>query len=94
MFDLFDLFSGQELWDHVKGMGMTDEYQLRCVMGQICTAVDYLHSLGIVHRDLKAENVVVNGNLKDVKLIDFGSAMDLSFDPEKTLAGNSRQGRR
>lgn len=40
---------------------------------QIGQAVEYLHSLSILHRDIKDENVIID-NKFHVKLIDFGSA--------------------
>ncbi|KAJ4483434.1 kinase-like protein [Lentinula aciculospora] len=49
------------------------EDQARHVFVQIVDAVDYLDSIGVAHRDIKDENIVIDRNLK-VKLIDFGSA--------------------
>ncbi|KAF6760341.1 CAMK/CAMKL/PASK protein kinase [Ephemerocybe angulata] len=49
------------------------ESQARYVFAQVVDVVHYLNSLGIVHRDIKDENVVIDQNLK-IKLIDFGSA--------------------
>lgn len=40
---------------------------------QIVAGVGYLHSLNIVHRDIKDENVILNENFR-IKLIDFGAA--------------------
>lgn len=54
------------------------EDQARYVFAQVADAVEYLDSLGIVHRDIKDENVVIDKNLK-IKLIDFGSAV--AVDP-------------
>lgn len=38
---------------------------------QIISAVDYLHKHNLCHRDLKAENILLDNNY-DIKLIDFG----------------------
>jgi len=39
-------------------------------------AVTYLHEKGIVHRDLKAENILITPN-HEIKLVDFGTARDM-----------------
>ncbi len=38
-------------------------------------AVEYLHSKGICHRDIKLENIIINPKTKKIKLIDFGFAV-------------------
>jgi len=43
------------------------------LIGQICDALDYMHSNGVVHRDLKPENIMVDAADR-VKVIDFGLA--------------------
>lgn len=48
--------------------------QVRHYMGQLGVALDHLHSKGVVHRDIKAENVMIQGR-HCVKLIDFGLAV-------------------
>ncbi|CAN1853242.1 Shaggy-related protein kinase epsilon [Linum perenne] len=41
---------------------------------QICRALAYIHGLGVCHRDIKPQNLLVNPHTHQVKLCDFGSA--------------------
>ena len=36
------------------------------------SAVDYIHSRDVFHRDIKAENIIVNSETLETKVIDFG----------------------
>ncbi|KAI0057176.1 Pkinase-domain-containing protein [Artomyces pyxidatus] len=66
-----ELCSGGELFDYLTEKGRISEDETRIVFGQICLAVNYLHEKGIVHRDLKLENVLLDERCR-VKLGDFG----------------------
>ncbi|KAF8906554.1 kinase-like domain-containing protein [Gymnopilus junonius] len=69
-----DLFECIEQSEHKK---LTED-QARYVFAQVIDAVRYLHRCGIIHRDIKDENLVIDKSLT-VKLIDFGSA--IAIDP-------------
>jgi serine/threonine-protein kinase len=43
------------------------------IASRVCDALDYIHSHGVVHRDMKPENIMVNAD-DQIKLIDFGIA--------------------
>jgi serine/threonine-protein kinase len=43
------------------------------ITARVCDALDYIHSHGVVHRDMKPENIMVSPE-DDIKLIDFGIA--------------------
>jgi len=47
---------------------------IKCYAYQICRALAYVHSLGICHRDIKPQNLLLNPETHIVKLCDFGSA--------------------
>ena len=51
--------------------GRLGEEETRVLFGQLCLAVAYVHEKGIVHRDLKLENVLLDERCR-VKLGDFG----------------------
>lgn len=64
----------------------TNEIELLLIWQQIVSAVAHIHSLGIVHRDLKDENVIIDSN-RFVKLIDFGSAAYIKQGPFDVFVG-------
>ncbi|KAI7857645.1 kinase-like domain-containing protein [Circinella umbellata] len=53
-----------------------DEQLAKKIFRQICECIAYLDTLGICHRDIKDENIVIDDQYR-VKLIDFGSAVIL-----------------
>ncbi|KAL8453356.1 hypothetical protein Emag_001911 [Eimeria magna] len=82
---VYELAEGGELWEHVKYAGLLDKGWALRVISQVVSALEYLHSKNIVHRDLKAENFVLTRD-GVVKLIDLGTAMDLEH-PEVEAPG-------
>src|SRR6185312_1260345 len=51
-------------------------------MYQIARSLAYIHSLGVCHRDIKPQNLLLNSKTHDTKLCDFGSAkMLVSGEP-------------
>lgn len=66
-----ELCSGGELFDYLVEKGRVSESETRIIFGQLCLAVAYIHGKGILHRDLKLENVLLDERCR-VKLGDFG----------------------
>ncbi|XP_054643129.1 serine/threonine-protein kinase SIK1 isoform X2 [Dunckerocampus dactyliophorus] len=60
-----------EMFDYLTSNGRMSEDEARKKFWQILTAVDYCHRHHIVHRDLKTENLLLDGNM-NIKLADFG----------------------
>ena len=59
--------------------GKLDLKRVAYVARQILSAVNYMHEKGIVHRDLKLENILIKSideSFFDIRLIDFGTAFN------------------
>lgn len=52
-----------EVFDHLVASGRMKEEEAARVFAQIVSAVEYCHSKGVVHRDLKAENVLLDSDM-------------------------------
>ncbi|VDM37208.1 unnamed protein product [Toxocara canis] len=60
-----------EIFDLIAKQRRLSEHSARDKFWQIISAVEYCHKLNIVHRDLKAENLLLDANL-NIKIADFG----------------------
>ena len=72
---VMELCHGKNLYHYIrkKQMKCLTEEEAKPIFRQIVSSVAYMHTLGLVHRDLKLENILINNN-NEVKLIDFGFA--------------------
>lgn len=79
------------LSDHLVAHGRMNEKEARKIFKQIVSAVAYCHSRSVVHRDLKAENLLLDASL-NMKLagrlapIAVHSAISLSVSPLLSIA--------
>lgn len=73
----FDLFTA------VKSQKMRGS-EILCVFKQMMCGVEYLHSIGLAHRDLKLENMVLDAH-GIIKIIDFGSAVVFRYPHETRI---------
>ena len=64
-----------------KGISIHKENIFRTIFKQIFEAMDYVHKLGMAHRDIKLENILIKKNY-EIKIIDFGFGM---YNPENKL---------
>ena len=77
--------SGGELFDHILAHRHLKEKDAARLFAQLISAVSYLHRKGIVHRDLKLENLLLDRN-RNVQVTDFGFANNFENAYEDLMA--------
>ena len=79
---ILEYASGGELFDYILNQRHLKDHTARKLFAQLVSGVGYLHKKGIVHRDLKLENLLLDRN-RNIVITDFGFAN--TFDPRDEL---------
>ena len=78
-----EYIEGRELFNmqsDLNQMGQDDRTEVcKSIFGELLLTVDHLHQQGIVHRDIKLENIMVDNNM-NIKLADFGFATNQDIE--------------
>lgn len=69
-------------------MGRVEVFSCRCFTHAISLGSRYMHDKGIIHRDLKCDNIFIEGTTGEVKIGDLGLAMVYKeFGPKSSVIG-------
>jgi serine/threonine protein kinase len=83
---LLEYVSGGLLFDVCQTLGSMGEDGGRYFLSQMIDVLSYMQGKGVVHRDLKLENILVDENM-DLKVADFGFATFKKIDKLKSYRG-------
>ncbi|XP_058205693.1 probable serine/threonine protein kinase IRE isoform X2 [Rhododendron vialii] len=68
---VMEYLNGGDLYSLLRNLGCLDEGMARVYIAELVLALEYLHSLNVIHRDLKPDNLLI-GPDGHIKLTDFG----------------------
>jgi len=84
---IFQFIDGQNLREIIKESGSVQIATARIWFHQIASALDYAHGLGITHRDVKPENIIITPSRESAYLVDFGIAITEEDGKKLTKSG-------
>jgi len=73
---IMEYVRGEDLKSMIRMMGRLSPGQTVSIAKQVCEGLNEAHRLGVVHRDLKPQNIMIDRN-GDIKIMDFGIARSL-----------------
>uniref|UniRef100_UPI00398EB7E7 cGMP-dependent protein kinase 2 n=1 Tax=Pristiophorus japonicus TaxID=55135 RepID=UPI00398EB7E7 len=74
---LLEACLGGEIWSILRDRGCFDEFTAKFCISCVTEAFDYLHHIGVIYRDLKPENLMLDTE-GYIKLVDFGFAKKIA----------------
>ena len=85
---MLELCTNQSLNDLVRRRKRLIELEVQCYLSQVLSALKYMHSHRVIHRDIKLGNIFLSDKM-EIKMGDFGLAAKLEFDGERkrTICG-------
>lgn len=74
-----EYIEGETLKDELKAEGTFDEEKTRQVLGELLDILTFVHQHGVVHRDIKPQNIMRRSDDRKLILIDFGVSKQMTL---------------
>lgn len=80
---VFEFVEGKSLAEHVR-VGTLNEKQIKGILLDLCDGLNYMHQHGVVHCNLKPENILITANDCRIKIIDIGQP-EIEYKADREL---------
>jgi len=84
---VMERYTGQDLFDYISSQGSLPEPLSRNIFSKILEAVISCYQAGILHGDIKDENVIIDPSTGAVTIVDFGSSLLLQSEDYSEFHG-------
>ncbi len=88
-----ELIDGETIMARVKRAGTLDAEQVTKIVESVLQVLDYVHGKGIIHRDIKPDNIILRTEAQQPVLIDFGAVKETMIhhaEDDQSLSDHSR----
>ncbi|MEM7553996.1 MAG: SUMF1/EgtB/PvdO family nonheme iron enzyme [Cyanobacteria bacterium P01_A01_bin.84] len=89
---VMEYIRGQDLAEYVNENGKLPEEKALRYIKQIGIALEYIHQQGMLHRDVKPNNIVLRKNQQEAVLIDFGLAREFNLNQTGSMTNSKTEG--
>jgi tetratricopeptide (TPR) repeat protein len=87
LFISMELLAGESLAEAIRSAGQLPLERCKAILSEVLAGLREAHSQGVVHRDLKPQNIFLTGD--GARVLDFGIAQGARFDTRLTLTGHA-----
>lgn len=85
---IIDRAPGMDLYEYITSVGLMEEKDIRVVVIQLLNILQEVHTNGIIHKDIKPENIVYDPLTKKIVLIDFEGHQTPDYRSPEIIKGH------
>ena len=89
---VMEYVDGEDLGIQIENGRLFTEIEALTYIDQIGRALEYIHGLGLLHRDIKPNNIIIRRNTNEAILIDFGLAREYTTDRARSMTNAITKG--
>ncbi|MEO0970882.1 MAG: bifunctional serine/threonine-protein kinase/formylglycine-generating enzyme family protein [Cyanobacteria bacterium J06639_18] len=89
---VMEYVQGQDLAIYINQRGKLPEEKALKYINQVGTALEYIHKQGLLHRDVKPNNIMLRQSQEEAVLIDFGLAREFDLNQTGSMTNSKTEG--